>query len=360
MKLKKKTIGFMMIMSIILSASAVRVGVVVEFPDGTVTSECIETPAGTDGYQLMRKINLDIAWSDGGVWGHGLCGINGTGCPSDNCYCSTEEYWSFHTLSGGTWNYMPVGWDAGDNCWNGDVNSYVGHYCTQEGDVLGYAYGPWGTKPAYKRFDEICLSTAKPKKERDVAFTGGIAGSIIGKDITLTEGEVSEFSLQDKRTGEKVLDVIVEVRNERLEKLFTVEADEDGKINLSLKESGEYRLLVMAHGYPHKQMTLTVEKQQTTTSSPSTTTSIVVTASSTSTTTKLAHFTDIDEETTTLTPETTTLTTTSSIESATTEKSVGEISGNVVAENPGKTPGNMNIIIIAAVLLGALLYARRK
>ena len=164
----------------------------------------------------------------------------------------------------------------------------------------------------------------------------------------------------DEKTSKRVKDVVIEVRDGRLEKLFTVEADEDGEIKLDLKEPGEYRLLVMARGYRHKQMTLTIEKEKTTTSSSSTTTTIVVTTSLTSTTTKLAHFTDIDEETTTLTPETTTLTTTSSIEKETTENPVGEISGNVVAENPGKEPSSTNIIIIAAVLLGALIYARMR
>ncbi|MFH1788512.1 MAG: carboxypeptidase-like regulatory domain-containing protein [Candidatus Altiarchaeota archaeon] len=358
MELKKKILGIIMIMGMVLTASAVRVGVVVEFPDGAVTTECIETPAGTDGYQLMEKTSLNIAWSDGGVWGHGLCGINGTGCPSDDCYCNTEKYWSFHVLNQGAWSYMPVGWDAGDTCWNGDLNSFDGHYCAQEGEVVGYAYGAWGTKPVHKSFEDVCPDTGKAKKERDVSFTGDVTEASSGKELTITSGKPVGFALMDKRTGETVEDVTVEVRNSRLEKLFTVHAGEDGGINLSLDEPGEYRLLVMAQGYPHKQVKLTVEESQVAPTTTSTTTTVTQTTSSTSTTTKLAHFISI-EETTTLKPETTTLTTTSIVK--TTTQNAGEvITGNILANQPAEKPSNTGTIIIAALLLGGILLARRK
>jgi hypothetical protein len=148
----------------LLGENAADVGVVVEFPNGTVYTQCVEISDGESAYRLLRETELDIDWSGKGAWGRALCMINGVGddVVGDGCDWGSD-YWGFYlALDNGTsWDYSPVGFDMGD-CWNREFDSFSGHYCAQDGDMVGFAYGGFGTKPDFRKFTQVCRN---PKED---------------------------------------------------------------------------------------------------------------------------------------------------------------------------------------------------
>lgn len=91
------------------------------------------------------------------MFGHALCNINGIGEDVIGSSCSWgSEYWGFFIADEGAWGYSPVGYDGPGGCWNRDFSSWSGHYCAEEGDVIGLAHGTYGTEPAFYSFEQIC------------------------------------------------------------------------------------------------------------------------------------------------------------------------------------------------------------
>jgi hypothetical protein len=245
---------------------------------------------------------------------------------------------------------MPVGWDAGDTCWNRDSLSYDGHYCARDGDVLGYAYGPWGTQPVHKSLSEICPAPAHPKKDTQEMTFEGLNAPLPDKKTIIYAGDPIEFTLKDKK-NKTIEDATVEIRTDTLKTLFSVVSDKTGKISFILDEPGEYRLLVITNGHPHKQLTVLINPKETTTTTSTTTTTIPKTTSST--TIKLAHFLSLNaenHETTTIAKETTT-----SVREVEIQTTGEGITGNVVAKPVKKKSNIVYAIIIAGLLLGAFL-----
>jgi hypothetical protein len=136
---------------LISAAEAARVAIVVDLANQTYT-KCVTVSDNADAYKVIQQVNLNISWSPyGGALGHGLCGINEIGCPSENCYCDASKYWGFYVKekTGENWSYSQTGFDGGTSCSE--------HYCAQDGDMIGLAYGEYGTKPKEYMFNEICL-----------------------------------------------------------------------------------------------------------------------------------------------------------------------------------------------------------
>ncbi len=133
----------------VCSVQAVRVAVAVDFPDGHSVTKCLSVNDSADGYFILNGMGLEVSWGAPGAYGHGLCAINGTGCPSSNCFCNPDTYWNFYIKENMAvlWDYSSVGFDGGD-C--------MTHYCAIDGEVLGFAYGKYGTKPKNYGFSEIC------------------------------------------------------------------------------------------------------------------------------------------------------------------------------------------------------------
>jgi hypothetical protein len=144
------------------------VGVIAEFPNGTVYSDCVKVSDGKNVYQILQETDLDAGWSDDGMWGRALCMINGVGSePSGDACSDWSSYWAF-SLSLDTDNdwtaHSPVGFTAG-SCWNRDheTPSYDGHYCAKDGDVIGLHYTddfPSGY-PEFISFEALCAKEEK-------------------------------------------------------------------------------------------------------------------------------------------------------------------------------------------------------
>ncbi|MBN2517582.1 MAG: hypothetical protein JXB14_01935 [Candidatus Altiarchaeota archaeon] len=151
---------FVFAVSYMLVSVNASVGVVVELPNGTVLTKCVDVANGKSAYDVLQKTRFAIGW--GGphsLYGHALCEIEGFGSEPtpDGCAPPWDNYWGFQlALSGASsWSYSPVGFDQG-GCWNRDFSSFDGHYCAMEGDVLGFAYGSFGTIPSFHSFRELC------------------------------------------------------------------------------------------------------------------------------------------------------------------------------------------------------------
>jgi hypothetical protein len=112
------------------------------------------------------------------MWGRALCKIDGIGSDPVGDACSDwSSYWAF-SLSldrdNGWTTHSPVGFTAG-SCWNRDYEtpSYDGHYCAQDGDVIGLHYTnafPSG-HPDFESFASIC----EPEEE----YTGPIRKTLL-------------------------------------------------------------------------------------------------------------------------------------------------------------------------------------
>lgn len=129
----------------------VRVAVVIDTP-GQVIAKCITTAKDANAYTIIQQTRQDISWAyyDQSL-GHGLCSVSGVGCPSSNCYCDPNSYWNFYAKeAGGVWTYSAVGFDGGTSC--------TEHYCAEEGDMIGLAYGSYGTAPTGYSFPDVCCS----------------------------------------------------------------------------------------------------------------------------------------------------------------------------------------------------------
>ena len=136
---------------------AAEVGVVIDFPNQQTHIECLQTSSRTNGYDLLRKLSISTLWAGPGSFGHQLCKVKGIGDDTSGNACSfSGQYWRFLTKKGNNWDYMPVGFDSGDECWNNDLSSFNGHYCAKDGDVIALSYGEFNDqKPSIKTFDEI-------------------------------------------------------------------------------------------------------------------------------------------------------------------------------------------------------------
>jgi len=132
--------------------SAVRVGVVVEFPNGGIFKRCVTVDKGENAYEILKESGLKIEWSYDERFGHALCAILDMGCPAENCFCSSS-YWNFYIkgIHDDSWKYSSVGFDAPGDCSN--------HYCAENGDLLGFTYSPYNKKPGEFSFHEICPET---------------------------------------------------------------------------------------------------------------------------------------------------------------------------------------------------------
>jgi hypothetical protein len=133
------------------SAEAARIAVVVDLQNETYT-KCVTVSDNADAYKVIRATSLNISWSTyGGALGHGLCGINELGCPATNCYCDSSKYWGFYVKdkNSSNWSYSQTGFDGGASCSE--------HYCAKDLDMIGLAYGEYGTKPKEYSFSEICI-----------------------------------------------------------------------------------------------------------------------------------------------------------------------------------------------------------
>ncbi len=157
-----------------LAQGSNRAAVVVRFDGERQESRCVafEEPE-ISGLELLRRSGLNLEL-DAASMGSLLCGIEGTGCPSNDCLCQCKGgdscvYWSY-------WRQLDEGW----------IYAQVGATSTKisDGDVDGWSWGP-GTianaiEPASIPFDDVCGEDAIIATQ---ALENGLDGSFNWRPI---------------------------------------------------------------------------------------------------------------------------------------------------------------------------------
>jgi len=122
-----------------------QAGLVVTFPDGSSLLRCVTFPGDSiSGYDLLIASGLSIDTFFDPVKGPGVCKIEGSGCPSDQCFCEMPNYWSYWHLENDTWAYSAIG---------------AGTYHVKPETVDGWAWGD-SVLPLEISFSEICSQNA--------------------------------------------------------------------------------------------------------------------------------------------------------------------------------------------------------
>ena len=123
-----------------------RVGLVVQFGDGSYTTRCVEfSEPQISGYDVLLRSGLDIKAAVSGAPGVLICGIEGEGCPASDCMCDfPPNYWSYWHLVDGEWLYSQLG---------------ASGYMVSPGDVEGWNWGE-GHPPIAIPLEQICVPPA--------------------------------------------------------------------------------------------------------------------------------------------------------------------------------------------------------
>ena len=133
------------------------VGLVVEFGDGSFFTQCLYAGDGISGYDLLESSGLDLLWTPQSAFGRMICKINGEGTEVSGQWCEySGKYWTFSINDGAGWAHAPVGLGPVSGCWNREMGSWDGHYCSLNQDVIGFVFGSGTDTPAEFSFPEIC------------------------------------------------------------------------------------------------------------------------------------------------------------------------------------------------------------
>lgn len=81
--------------------------IVVQDEGGAVVRVITFTEAIT-GLAALEATGLDIGVADT-QFGAAVCSIADNGCPSDDCFCNSDEFWGYNYADGTTWNAWPEG-----------------------------------------------------------------------------------------------------------------------------------------------------------------------------------------------------------------------------------------------------------
>ncbi len=341
------------------AVSAAKVAVVIDYPDAPTYTRCLVVSEGTNGYELLNELGLDMVWSPASQWGHGLCDIEGTsGCTQDDCFCGGSEYWGIYLAQKGDrgWGYLPVGFDGGSQCWNHEPSSFTGHYCAENGDTLGLRWGSYGQEPDFIRYEDICGTGRHRDRDHDVL-------EVAVTPVAPVAGELITFA-----TGEKKAEVNVYTPDRR--KVEEAVAADDGNAKLALP-AGDYKVLVLASGYPHTYLDLTVAQTKTSTTAPttSTTTTTLVFEESTAPPETEAEPTTSIEPTTSTAPATSTVPATTSLQqqNAVLKSVAKELTGRAVvtpkenaATSGDRSTGVLSLALGAFLIGGLYLVSRPK
>ncbi|MCX6695345.1 MAG: hypothetical protein NTU61_03530 [Candidatus Altiarchaeota archaeon] len=341
----KKIAITILILAIITQASATRVGVVAQFPDGTMVMKGVEVNENATGYEVANAAGLGVTW--GGphpLFGHSLCKINGIGTEPNPTGCEwTGESWAYWIIRDGSssWTSMPVGHDGGASCWNRNPYSWDGHYCATEGDIVGYVFGP---------YDPVTWEPPKlnsTPRFTDIFQAGGSRGAAFDYFIgyaVLPTPEGSRLTVFDNKTNQTIRGAVVELFSGDpgfTEKLYEAKTDRNGSAEVQLPPK-QYGVRITAYRY-HQLYTSLLIEQSTTTSTTETTTTTLKTES----TTTLKHFIIEESTTTTATSSTTTL-------------KQPEIIGNIVAQTPNPENNRQDYLpyVLIAVIIALPVIAK--
>ncbi len=122
-----------------------QAGLVIQLTADNVIQQCLPIPDGEFfGLDLLKAATLDLDIAVDPAMGSLVCGIAGTGCPLDDCFCDMPNYWSYWILTDGQWGYAQTG---------------AGTLSVEAGSVQGWSWGD--TPPPPVTYDQLCRPAAQ-------------------------------------------------------------------------------------------------------------------------------------------------------------------------------------------------------
>jgi hypothetical protein len=186
----KKSIILLVILigSLASMVNAANVGIVVEFPDNSVKTDCVSVSDSASGYDLLQQSAFDIAWSDPGLYGRALCKIDDVGDEvsafAGNCVWDPDLFWAFYILDESSWAIAPLS-AASYNAVDKDVIGFV-----RSG--FDFLFNPT-EEPPVKTYSQVCENLevkdikvyVDGKKESGADEDGGKIDVIPGSKLEL-------------------------------------------------------------------------------------------------------------------------------------------------------------------------------
>jgi len=129
-----------------------RVGLVVQYGDGSVFMGCYPWTSDLTGESLLRRAGLNVEADYDSGMGALICRIGADGCPASDCLCQAQtpprRYWAYWRLEGGAWTYSEQG---------------AAGRVLQPGSVDGWAWGEGGiasgVTPPPVTWQDLCATT---------------------------------------------------------------------------------------------------------------------------------------------------------------------------------------------------------
>jgi hypothetical protein len=139
-----------------------QAGLVVQFGDGSVYTACVDlgSDGEASGEELLRGAGLaTVIDYNSGFGGGTVCKIDNQGCnfPGEACFCQCTMkpgdpciYWTYFHQVDGQWRYSNLG---------------VSISAIKTGDVQGWVWGPGsagaGVQPPFITFEQICSDASQ-------------------------------------------------------------------------------------------------------------------------------------------------------------------------------------------------------
>lgn len=168
-----------------------RVGLVVQFPDRTVTTCVTFSEDQISGYEVLRRAGLELNIDVSSGLGTAICSINGVGCtfPVEDCFCQCLGgescfYWSYWHLRDGQWEYSELG---------------ASSYFVRDGDVEGWRWSQGqlnltADPPPVYTFEELCLPPTPTATPTDTPIPLKVAFTV--DEAKIKEGECTHLRWQ--------------------------------------------------------------------------------------------------------------------------------------------------------------------
>ena len=252
--------------SIVNISYAANVGIVVEFQDGSVKTDCVNADGNTNGYNLLQESAFGILWSPESAFGSLICRIDGEGTGIQGNFCEYfGEFWNFNVLFNGEnkWMHSPVGHNGPGGCWNRKESSFAGHYCAVDEDVLGYKFGEGAEETPLMSYKDVCekldvknlKAYANGKKDGNADESGGKIEAIPGSRIDV-KIELENLYKEDIKIEDISIEGIIEdVSGSDLEgeESFRLDSGSSKEATLTFNvpkeaEEGDYDLIIEING----------------------------------------------------------------------------------------------------------------
>jgi hypothetical protein len=145
-----------------------QAGLAIFYRDDQLSTECISfAESSISGLDLLERSGLAIQTATNPSQGTAVCKIGAVGSPSEDCFGSMPNYWSFWTMGPSGWEYSAIGVEQSQ---------------VMDGSVFAWSWGT-GNPPAMLTYQNICEGVAY---ELPTSTPTGIPDTLVAEPIVIT------------------------------------------------------------------------------------------------------------------------------------------------------------------------------